>query len=379
MVIQSYLPTIGGAERQLASLCPPLSAAGIEPVVITRARPGVVSERPDVTGTHVIRVAARGPKAVRSVMFTVGALRALRRLRPDVVHAFDTLSPSTIAWIHKRTTGTPFVTKILRSGDLGDLQRLIEKPLGRIRRRRLLADADGFVAISADIDRELADLGVDEDRRVTCPNGVDTERFRPVPDTSSDVDVAAELGFDWEPGWRMVAVVGRIAPEKRIGDLAARWDGLRRSHPSARLVVIGDGPDRDAVADRDGVVAVGPRDDVENVVRHAAVYVSASDAEGLSNALLEAMSSGLACVVTDVGGVRDVIVDGESGIVVPPGDIDALLDGVRVCLDDPTMARRLGAAARDVVTARYGLDQVAARLAATYRRLAGNGDASAPT
>jgi glycosyltransferase involved in cell wall biosynthesis/O-antigen ligase len=357
MVIQNYVPALGGAERQLANLVPLMARRGIEPVIVTRHCPG----RPrhdEIAGIRVLRVPTRGPKPLRSAIFIVGALFHLSRLRPDVVHAFDTLSPSTIALAHRRRFGTPVAVKLLRSGSLGDLDRLARARGGARRLRRLLAEVDMFVAISTDIDNELARRGVEPARRIFVPNGVDARRFHPPPRRPRH-----------RRGGPVVIATGRLAPEKRLVELADRWARVRQKHPTARLVVVGEGSQRPLLEGRDGIELLGQVDDVAAALRRADVYVSASAAEGLSNSLLEAMASGLACVVTDVGGVRDVIKNDAQGVVVPPDDLDQLVDQVIALLDDHERRHRSGVAGRTRVTSGWALTTTAGRLIALYRRL----------
>ena len=362
MVIQNYVPALGGAERQLASVAPLLVRRGVRPVVVTRAMAGRPSED-EVDGIRVIRVPVPGPKWLRSALFVHRAGRVLAELRPDVVHAFDTLSPSVVALRHRRRFATPVAVKLLRSGPLGDLHRLRDRPAGDARRRRLLAEVDAFVSISADLDAELDELGVPADRRVRIPNGVDARRFHPRR--------ARAAG-----GYGGTAIVtGRLAPEKRVAELARRWERVVEAAPHARLLVVGEGPQRAAVEEAAGtspVELLGLREDVPRLLRSADVYVSVSAAEGLSNSLLEAMATGLACVVTDVGGVRDVVADGIDGVVVAPDDLDGAADAVAALLADPTRRRRMGVAARAKVREQYSLAVTADRLAALYRRLAGS-------
>lgn len=362
MVIQNYVPALGGAERQLASLAPRLRARGIRPVVITRAHEGRPM-RDEIDGVPVVRIPVVGPKPLRSLLFVAGARAELRSLRPDVVHAFDTLTPSVIALGHRRRHGTPVATKLLRSGEIGDLEVLRRKRLGSRRVRSLVSEVDRFVAISTDIAEELRALGVPEDRIVHIPNGVDTDRFHP-----ADADTRGATAQ------HRVIATGRLAPEKRLHEIASRWPGLRERHPSAELVLVGDGPERETLDARPGTLLLGPRDDVPDQLRSATVYVSASNAEGLSNSLLEAMASGLPCVVTDVGGVRDVIVDGVHGIVVHADDLDGLVDRVGELLDTPERRQALAWAARRRVATGWSLDATAAALTEMYHELV----ASAP-
>ena len=360
MVIQSYVPAVGGAERQLANLMPGLRARGIEPLVVTRGMAGRPRDD-EVDGVPVVRLRVAGPKALRSLMFVTQARAVLARLDPHVVHAFDSMTPSSIALGHRDETGTPFTTKILRSGELGDLHRLVVKPFGTFRLRRLLRNADSLIAISADIEVELESLGVPEDRMARIPNGVDAERFHPA-------DRSARSAADGAP--ISVVATGRLAPEKRLVDLAERWGRVTERWPGARLVLVGDGPDASRLDGVDGVELLGRRDDVDDLLRDADLYVSASRAEGLSNSLLEAMASGLPCVVTDVGGVRDVIEYPSQGVAVPTGDLDQLVDELIGLIGDRDRRAEMGRAARQRVIDAYALDQTIARLVALYTGLA---------
>ncbi len=381
MVIQNYLPTVGGAERQLASLIPLLVEQGIESVVLTRSRPGQPA-RENLRGAQIRRIRCIGPKPVQSIMFVVGTLWNLARLRPDVVHGYDTLTPSLIAGLYKSVTGTPYLTKLLRSGELGDLRRLEVKPLGSTRLRLLKWTVDRFVVISRDLELELEHRDIGSDRRVFIPNGVDTDRFRPPEATDGSPLEADERRPrrrrelpDWPDG-PVVLIVGRISPEKRVNELARRWSDVRVAQPDAWLYVVGEGPLEQGLEDLDGVRLLGKREDVPLLMRWADLYVSASEAEGLSNALLEAMSSGLACVVTDVGGVGDVVTDGVDGRVVLGGTVDSTIDGIVSqiisLLNDPGHRHALGTAARSTVCDRYSIGSTVTALAAQYREMAGS-------
>ncbi|HUF98940.1 MAG TPA: glycosyltransferase family 4 protein, partial [Ilumatobacter sp.] len=221
-------------------------------------------------------------------------------------------------------------------------------------------DADRFVVISHEIDGELAGLGVTTGRRAWVPNGVDTNKFRP----STRQRPRSRVG-----GPIMIAT-GRLAPEKRLTELAARWDRVRQAAPGARLRIVGDGPERSALESYEGVELMGLRDDVDHLLRRSDVYVSASEAEGLSNSLLEAMAAALPCVVTDVGGVDDLFAETDCGIAVPADDLDLLVDELIRLLADPDLRFDLGRNARKRVRTGWSLNTAGDRLALLYRELA---------
>ncbi|HBH04904.1 MAG: hypothetical protein A2X36_05005 [Elusimicrobia bacterium GWA2_69_24] len=185
------------------------------------------------------------------------------------------------------------------------------------------------------------------------PNGVDPERFRPAP---------APPG---ERAERVVVYVGRLSPEKnllRLVDALALVDA-----PPARLVLIGDGPEARAIGDRARsrrvrveLAGVVPNRELPARLRDADCFVLPSLTEGHPKALLEAMSAALPCVVSDRGGNRLLVDDGESGVRFDPEDVGAMAAGIRRVLLDRSLAARLGAAARERVLADYDLDRLLA-------------------
>jgi glycosyltransferase involved in cell wall biosynthesis len=376
MVVRRFhARNLGGAERQLQSVAPLLIDRGIRPVIITRSAPGNRTS-PSGGDLELVRIPVPNQRWLDTPVFVRGARRALGRVRPAVVHAFNTFSQTSVAVAHKRATGTPFAVKPLRSGDEGDLQRLARKPFGRRRLGALVEHADGFMVISSEVDDELAALGVDPARRHRIPNGVDLERFSPA-DPAQRSEARAALGLDLPPDAPVVLAVGRLSPEKRMRELSLLWPQVRARHPDATLVIVGKvtGPVDDElvrVASTPGVVHFEARADIEVAYRAADVYASASAAEGLSNALLEAMASGLACVVTEVGGVADVVDAGVSGESVAPDALDRLVAVLGDVVGDRNRRVALGAGARAVMEQRYGLDVVADSLAALYESLAGS-------
>src|SRR5262249_9111390 len=146
------------------------------------------------------------------------------------------------------------------------------------------------------------------------PNGIETERFRPATDAER---AAAPPDPAWPATGPVAINVGRLVPAKGLDMLIDAWARLAAAHPGARLVLVGAGPLRAEIAGRahgagigERVVFLGARDDVPELLRRADLYVSASRTEGMSNALLEALGTGLPVVATRTGSAPDVVVDG---------------------------------------------------------------------
>jgi glycosyltransferase involved in cell wall biosynthesis len=366
MIIQGYAPRIGGAERQLAALAPLLRAQSVEVSVLTRRYPGLAPfER--LEGVPIYRLPIPGPYQLGSLVFTLAALPLLARLRPHVVHAHELLSPTTTAIAAKRLIGCPVVAKVLRGGVDGDLAKLRRNRLSARRIAIIHDQVDTFVAISREIDGELAALGVPERRRVFIPNGVDLARFAPAAPGERRA-LRAHLGL---PDVPIVVFAGRLAPEKRIDLLLAIWPEVRAAHPNALLLLVGEGTEhgRHAHAAAMGVRFTGAVADVAPYLRAADLFVLPSATEGLSNALLEALAAGLPVVATSVGGTPDIVADGESGLLIPAGEPLALRRALLALLGDSALRERLGKSGRAQVSGAYALPTTARRLRALYDQL----------
>ena len=128
MVIQRYLPHVGGAERQLQQLAPRLKDLGFELHILTRHENGL-KRFEVIDGVPVHRLPASGPKAWAAATFTLAALWSLLRLRPDVIHAHEILTPASIALYGRSLLHRPILVKILRGGVRGDIYKLKEASL----------------------------------------------------------------------------------------------------------------------------------------------------------------------------------------------------------------------------------------------------------
>ncbi|RPI29133.1 MAG: glycosyltransferase family 1 protein [Chloroflexota bacterium] len=366
MIIQSYYPRVGGAERQIASLAPLLQRDGVELQVLTRRYPGL-SRFEMIGGVPVHRLPVPGPKPAAALVFTLAALPVLRRFSPHLVHAHELLSPASTALAARRMFGTPAVAKVLRSGSLGDLAKLRKRPMGARRIQALVTGLDAFITISREIEAELAAAGAPAEKLVFIPNGVDSRRFAPLAEPERQA-LRRSLGIDGGPA---VLFTGRMSAEKRLDQLVRLWPQVRQAHPQATLLLVGEGEQRPELeqAGGKGVRLIPPVDDVAPYLQAADLFVLPSATEGLSNALLEAMAAGLAVVATSVGGASDVIEQGVSGRLVPPDRPDLLLEAINGLLAGPELRRRFGQAGRERMISEYSLPSVAGRLKELYERI----------
>ena len=366
-IIQTYLPLGGGAERLVATLAPLLRRQDVEIVVVTRRYPGLAPFE-SINGVPVHRLPIPGPKPVAALSFTLTALPLLQRLRPDVIHAHELLSPSTIAVAAKRLLGgIPIVAMPHRGGYLGDIDKLQERLLGKQRLALLRRHVDAFVTISREIDAELDGAGVPPWQRVPIPNGVDTRRFEPLPAAARQT-LRRQLDLPQTP---IAIFVGRMVAEKCIDHLIAVWPAVRAAHPDACLLLLGTGPQEEALrqAATAGIRFTGRVEDVAPFLQAADLFVLPSATEGLSVALLEAMATGLPPIATAVGGTPDLIEHGQNGWLIPAGDPAALQNAIVALFADPQQRQRMSRHGRQQIVRDYALPVVAQRLRTLYDQL----------
>lgn len=363
MLTQRYLPFTGGAEKQLAAVLRLLPDFGIEATVITR-RHDASPMKDLVEGVPVSRIDLHGPRIYASLSYTAKAIRLLGQFRPDVVHAHELLSPSTTALAYKFLTRTPVVAKVLRGGSLGDIAALNASRSGRLRLPKIVAKTDAFAVISREIDNELAALGVPPDRRRFIPNGVDLTRFSPA---STEEKGAIRERLSLPPG-PTALFAGRLSHEKRIDRLVALWPRVRAVVPDATLIVAGTGDLAGPIGQKAGagVILVGAREDLRDFYAAADSFILPSEAEGLSNALLEAMAMGLSCVATSVGAAPDLLGNG-LGLLVNVDDDEGLRDAIIQSFRD--LPRHRPGISRDLIAKDYSIEATARNLASLYRSL----------
>ena len=299
--------------------------------------------------------------------------RLFRELRPAVVHtrnlaALEVALPAWLARVPVRIHGE-------HGRDVEDLdgsnlryQRL---------RRAYKPFVSHYVALSRDLQGYLEQkVRVPAARIAQIYNGVDSERFHPNHDASSPLaGCPFEAGHHW-----LIGTVGRMQQVKDQVTLARAFVMALTRAPvlrdRLRLVMVGDGPLRQdvlavltAAGMQDLAWLPGERADVPDVMRRLNCFVLPSLAEGISNTILEAMSSGLPVVATRVGGNAELLAQGVSGELVPPADAPAMAEALARLAGNPEQAAGMGRVGRVEVERRFNLPAMVAAYQGLYDRL----------
>ncbi|MBN1993491.1 MAG: glycosyltransferase family 4 protein [Anaerolineae bacterium] len=370
MVISSFFPIIGGTEKQAQALSMHLLKRGVEVCILTRQYPGL-SKYQVLDGLPIYRLLVWGcnNNYISTLMFTGGVIVWLiwhARLY-DVVHAHQTLSPAMAALIAKLCTRKPVLIKVAGSGAYGEIREIRRRPCLTLR-RRLLRQADRFLVLNEESIQELGQLGIARHQIVRGVNGVDTQRF-------------AFVKRKMESRSLTVVSVGRLSYEKGLDLLLLAWkEVLQLKIPGEfTLLIVGDGPERvdlealrEQLALGERVVFTGATTGIDRYLQQADIFVLPSRSEGMPNAVLEAMASGLAIAATRVGGIPYLITPDQTGLLVPPEDVAALTQALVQLLTRPNLRRRLGRTARQHVEHNYSMKIVTEHYLQLYRELSPN-------
>jgi glycosyltransferase involved in cell wall biosynthesis len=375
LITANFWPAWGGAEGQCRLLARELHRRNHKVVILTRGWDGAPGEAV-VDGVRVRRIPSLGPRYLRSALWTLAAASWLRRQGRefDILQGYQLLSPAHAAILGRhRGARQPIVVRPACSGVDGDVAEVRRLPLTSVR-RRMLRRVDAFVTLSGAIEAELAEFGLGAVPCHRIPNGVDRDVFRPATPTERQT-LRAALGL---PQDRILcAFVGRLVRQKNPEVLLDIWRGS--APQDAHLVLVGDGPLRPrlqariaADASGDRVTVVGPTPDTASYVRASDLFLLPSRAEGMPNALIEAMACGIPIVATDVPGSREVLGDrGDAGWLVPAGDPVALAEAIGRLVAAPAMRREMGVRARSAALERHDVHRVVQRYLSTYAELLG--------
>ena len=212
------------------------------------------------------------------------------------------------------------------------------------------------VVLDEIMEAELLSAGFNRQRVIRMVNGIDTNAFS----RRNEQGVAKSmLGM---ANKTVLLFVGRLVPQKALPDLLIALNLLLKAHPNIHLFLLGKGEEQlhleqqaQALGISEHITFTGNVDDVQPYLDAADLFVLPSLAEGISNALLEAMTAGLPCVATSVGGTPEVLDNGACGILVPPNTPETLAASISKLIDQPTELTRLGIAARERILQHYAL------------------------
>lgn len=380
LAIDTFLPLVGGAEKQAFLQGKYLREQGFVATIITMCYQQDWPDSEWLDGVPVLRVAGkvlswreRAPGVLRRFCYLLalcvfGWQLWCKRREYDIVHVFQltlfTLPALLVCRLARKQlivamrndappvgVGEPSSKRRARTrADLESLERL-GRPALRLINRQLRLTGARLVVLSAQMRVSLKRSGLEGAGVLLIPNGVNTACFHPWPALR-----------ETNP---LVICVAKMRYQKGIDVLLRAWWQVAKQIPSARLLIIGDGPllsSLECLAESLGITSsvefTGFRANIVSQLQRAHIAVLPSRWEGMSNALLEAMSCGLACVATRVSGSEDLLQDGTYGMLVEPEDVLGLAEALLRLLQHPELAQSYGQHARHYVEQNYAFAQV---------------------
>lgn len=376
MLIEQLPPDYTGAGRQLLALAPHLQQRGLTLRILT-ARYGDKDISEVIENAAVQRLAVRAGRAGQwRFAFRASMWVVRHRSEFDLLHVHGISFAAYTCSLAAMLTRKRSVLKLTMARE--ESPNTIRAGRGGAIKIAILRLFDRFICTSSALVEEFMDSGMPNEKVVHIPNGVDLDRFAPIPTETRQKNKASLCAdLDWPPDARLITFIGGIEKRKGIDRLLEAWPGILNEHSNARLLLIGptdhsyaDAEFIDSIKERlqvenlqDAVHFTGFTDNPERFLQMSDLFVFLSRNEGLPNALIEAQASGVPCVATDLPGITSDVIDNETtGIILQQDDTAAFATAVGRLLCDAQLCADMGAAARKRAMQMFSLPDVAKKV-----------------
>jgi glycosyltransferase involved in cell wall biosynthesis len=372
MLMRKFYPLTGGYQNQALRLATELRKNGVTIHVLTQ-RHGTLAPFELHQGIPIHRVFAFRTGHLASWSYLLSGLWWMirNRSRFQIIHA-NRSSSGLVAGLIGFLLRKPVLYKLTR-GDEVEVKGLGTGLLGWLKIACLRSTVGKFISLTSQTFEDLVGLGIPPASISMIPNGISLEERVAEYDREK---IRAELSWDSEV--KVVTFVGRLVHAKGLDWLFDIWKIVMAADPHARLLIVGDGPERGPLSARaeklglqDTVTFTGRQEDVYKFFSISDVFVLPSRLEGISNSLLEAMSQGLPVVAADdsLGGNRSVITDKRDGMIIPQGDSDEFARVLLSLLSDRALRIEMGRRARLKVEKAFSIGSVGRRYRQIYYEL----------
>lgn len=364
LISHSYPPVLGGSEVEAQRVAAALIARGHRVTVLCSGAAEMPKLRTwtDPFGVPVRIFGFRGSRKWRDRVFAGAVTWTLLKQRHNYHLAYFLMPGLHLATglLAARMLHKPVVMKVSGSNIITIMQ---QSWLGRLELKWLRRWAHRIMVLNSGIAEEAVSAGFRKEQLFWMPNPVDVERFSPAGQAQRN-DLRAVAGIKDQT---VIIYVGRLAPEKNLPCLLDAFQHLTARGRDALLVLVGDGPERDALLERSVALGISAsvrftgRVAAEEVIawlRRSDIFALVSEFEGFPCSLIEAMAAGLPSVVSDIPGNTQLITSGVQGLTVPQGNPMATAEALFELLVDPCLRQRMGNASRQHVVDRYSVDHV---------------------
>jgi len=351
---------IGGLEKVVLNLALGLDRRRFRPLIVCLGYGGELLPEVERAG---VPVEVLGKKPGLSLWLPIRLAWLFKRSDLEIAHCHN-LGPLMYGALAARLGGLAGVVYTAHG-----VKTSSERKPARYQRLGLV---DHFVTVSEDARRVAIErAGLRPEAVETIVNGIDVDAY----DLTVNVgELRRSIGVPEDA--IVFGIVARLSAAKDHRNLFRAFRIAADRHPRARLVLVGDGElrgnleaDAAELGIENRVILLGSRHDVPQLLHTFDVFVLSSYTEGLAVTLLEAMSAGLPVVATDVGGNREVVRDGETGVLVPARDTEKLAEAMAGMIADPGRAHRMGTCGRERARSDFGIDAMVARYQERYEHL----------
>jgi len=335
-----------------ADICDNLDRSIFDPLILFMYQvPGLM---PEILSDRSIATYNLNQTRVKRLFGPLLSFKALVGLKIDILHVHHVPLWQRI-WRTAKLAKIPVVLTEHAKYSISRSNKLQEAC------RKAAGTANCFTTVSKDLkDYFVKEIGIPEESITVIPNGVDTSRFAPGPKNG----VLRDLLPDKFAG-KVLISVGRLTEAKDQMTLLSAIELLKKQGRNIFLIVVGDGelriPLGNEIAQKDlthCVYLAGSRSDVYQLLPGVDAFILSSKREGFPMSILEAMAAGLPVIATNVGGIPEIVKDGENGILIPPQDQYSLANAICRVLDDPGFAANLAIRARISIEQSYSIQAI---------------------
>ncbi len=371
----SCYPTYGGSGAVATELGLKLAERGCEIHFISYAQPFRLDGFRERVYFHEVELADYPlfDHPPYTLALAVAIHDAARQYDLDLIHAHYAIPHAASAWIAREMLLPEKDLKVVTTLHGTDITLVGQHPSFQAITRFSILRSHGLTAVSEYLKGETERNFDTGDRPIeVIPNFIDTDRYRREGKPCHRSRLADE-------GERILMHISNFRPVKRVFDLVEVFARVQESVPS-RLVLVGDGPERSRAAKRaeelgimDRVVFLGKHQSVEELLACADLFLLPSESESFGLAALEAMACGVPVVASRVGGLPEVVAHGETGYLLPVGDVDGMAEASVGILEDEELWARLSRAGRERAVHEFSGEKIVPRYEALYKEVLGKG------
>ena len=369
MLIARFYPITGGTELQAQRLSETLINSGHEVFVLTARLKGL-KKYEKYGNLPVFRTCALGTGFVSSVFFCISSFIFLliNSNKYDIIHLHLASSHVFPAILIKKLLGKKIILKFGGARKTGDIGTSLQKPFGKLKLKIIKKYFDVFVVPSNEIHEELTVFGFPTHKIVKISNGVNTDYFKQVIETDK-LNLRKNLNL---PEKGLIAIyTGRIEKGKGIEFLIKQWSAVK----NVELLILGSGSLENELKKPDigkNVRFLGFKDNIKEYLQASDIFILPSFGEGLSNALLEAMSCGLVAIANKIPANEEVITNNINGIIIDILDKRELTLILYELIKNKELLDKLGNHARETVKNYFSITRIANLYVTLYKKILSN-------